>query len=207
MANTNPGQVARKANSRLFASLRMSRAPLWLIVLFAVAFHACSGPAWAQSTADEYHVKAAFIFHFAQLVEWPADASRESNTLLLCTLGDDPFGGELENTIQGKQIGSRILRIRHLGPSQDTRGCNVLFISKNEGNRISSLLGNLRSAPVLTVGDADGFLGAGGMIRLFLEGNKVRFEINRQAAEMARLRISSQLLLLARTVVGANGRK
>jgi hypothetical protein len=153
-------------------------------------------------------MKAAFLFHFAQLVEWPADSPNQGgNSLLVCTLGDNPIHGELESTVAGKQIGSRILRIRHVSPLQDTRGCNVLFISKSEGNRIPALLANLQNAPVLTVGDADGFLGDGGMIRLFLEGNKVRFEINRQAAETARLRVSSQLLLLARNVGGSNGKK
>lgn len=83
----------------------------------------------------------------------------------------------------------------------------MLFISRSEDRRLAVLLANLRNAPVLTVGEADDFLGAGGMIRFCLEGNKVRFEINREAAESARLRISSQLLLLAKKVVGGNGRK
>jgi hypothetical protein len=207
--NTDTRRVATPENSRRFAGLRIGRYPLWAIVLFALAFHATSvETAWAQSTADEYHVKAAFLFHFAQLVEWPADSPNEGgSSLYLCTLGDDPFHGELESTVAGKQIGSRILRIRHVRTLQDTRGCNVLFISKSEGNRTASLLANLRNTPVLTVGDDDGFVGAGGIIRMFLEGNKVRFEINRQAAESARLRISSQLLLLARNVGGGTGRK
>jgi hypothetical protein len=200
--------VDRNASSWLFASLQISRPTLWSVVLFAVALHACSGTALAQSTVDEYRMKAAYLFHFAQLVDWPADSPNEGGgSLLVCILGDDPFHGELESTVAGKQIGSRILRIRHMRPLQDTRGCNVLFISKREGNRIPSLLANLRGAPVLTVGDADGFLSAGGMIRLFLDGNKVRFEINRQAAESAKLKISSQLLFLARSPVGGNGGK
>jgi hypothetical protein len=208
MANTGSGQMARKANSGFFTSRRISRLPLWSVVLFAVAFHACSGTAWAQSTVDEYHVKAAYLFHFAQLVEWPADSPNQGgDSLLVCTLGDDPFNGELEGTVAGKQIGFRTVRIRHLRTLQNTSDCNVLFISKSEGNRIPSLVASLRNAPVLTVGDTDDFLGAGGMIRWFLDGKKVRFEINLQAAESARLRISSQLLLLAKNVVGGNGRK
>ena len=208
IANSEPGQVYWRAVRRLFVSLRTGRRTLYSVVLFALAFHACSGKAWAQSAVDEYHVKAAFLFHFAQLVEWPSDSPNlGGNSLLLCTLGDDPFHGELDNTVAGKQIGSRILRIRHLGNFPDTHDCNLLFISKGEGDRIPALLESLRNAPVLTVGDADGFLAAGGMIRLFLDGNKVRFEINRQAAETARLRFSSQLLLLAKNVVGGNGRK
>lgn len=207
-ANADLGQVTRTANSGCFASLRISLPAVWSVVLFAVAFYAGSGTALAQSPVDEYRVKAAFIFHFAQLVEWPADTPRVGvNSLLVCTFGEDPFHGELESTIAGKQIGSRTLRIRHVSPLQDLRGCNVLFIGKGEGKRIPPLLANLRNAPVLTVGEEDGFLRAGGMIRFCLEGNKVRFEVNREAAELARLRISSQLLLLAKNVVGGNGRK
>ena len=186
--------MIRKANFGLFAAVRAHRPGLWAVVLFAAAFHATGpGTAWAQSTVDEYRMKAAFLFHFAQLVEWPADTPVDGgNSLFLCTLGEDPFSGELENTVEGKPIGSRTLRIRHLKPPQDPRGCQMLFISRSEDKRVAVLLANLRNAPVLTVGEADDFLGAGGMIRFCLEGNKVRFEINRGAAESARLRISSQ---------------
>jgi hypothetical protein len=154
---------------------------------------------WAQSTAEEYHVKAAFIFHFAQLVEWPADAPNDGgNSLLVCTLGDDPFHGELENAIAGKAIGTRIVRIRHATSMQNAHGCNVLFFGNSESKRIRLLTASLRNAPVLTIGEADDFLVSGGMIRFCLDGNKVRFEISREAAALAKLKVSSQLLLLAR---------
>jgi hypothetical protein len=207
-AEADPAQVMRGVNSCSFATMRTCL-PAWrsAVLLAVLLTFVGSETAWAQSPADEYHVKAAFLYHFTQLVEWPADASNEGgNSLLLCTLGDDPFHGELENTVAGKQIGSRTLRIRHVKP-QYTGGCNVLFISKSESNRFASLIANLRNAPILTVGDDDGFMHAGGMIRLFLDGNKVRFEINRKTAESARLKISSQLLLLAKNVVGGDGRK
>ena len=77
----------------------------------------------------------------------------------------------------------------------------MLFISNSEEKRLPVLMANLRNAPVLTVGEADDFLLSGGIIRFCLDGKKVRFEINREAAEFARLRISSQLLLLAKNVV------
>jgi hypothetical protein len=52
------------------------------------------------------------------------------------------------------------------------------------------------------VGETPGFLDAGGMIGFLLEENKVRFEINLNAADSARLKIGSRLLILARRVVG-----
>jgi hypothetical protein len=59
--------------------------------------------------------------------------------------------------------------------------------------------------PVLTVGEHEEFLTDGGMIRLFVEDNKVRFSINQKAADAAGILISSRLLRLARAVIGTTG--
>jgi hypothetical protein len=179
-----------------------------LILLFAV----CVGiperaRAQTQAPADEYQVKAAFLFHFAQLVDWPPDALSDNNSLFLCAFGDDPFRGELESTVEGRLIGTRALRIRHLKSAQDAQSCHILFVGKGEGKDIASLLAAIQNTPVLTVGETDDFLQQGGVIRFCLQNNKVRFEINLEAAFRARLKISSRLLLLTKTVVGSRGEK
>lgn len=176
-----------------------------LLLLLLVAGAGSNGS--AQSRADEYRVKAAFLFHFAQLVEWPPRAFVDDGNLRICTFGNDPFSGELESTVAGKQIGDRGMEVRHLRQSQEIASCHVLFIGKAEVNETTALLGRLQHSPVLTVGETDGFLSAGGIIRFCLEGNKVRFEINRQAAESAGLKISSRLLLLAKNVADVQGRE
>jgi hypothetical protein len=51
---------------------------------------------------------------------------------------------------------------------------------------------------VLTVSDMNGFCGGGGIIALFMEEKQIRFEINTDAAQRNGLRLSSQLLKLAR---------
>jgi hypothetical protein len=175
---------------------------LWLLLL-----EASTGFAMAQSQQDEYQVKAAFLYHFAQLVEWPAETAGDSGSFPLCIFGDDPFHGQLEDAVSGKQIGPRTLQIRHVRQPQEARACRVLFIGKVESRRIPALLPELQHSPVLTVGETDGFLSAGGIIRFCLEGNKVRFEINRLAADSVGLKVSSRLLLLAKNVVGDHGGK
>jgi YfiR/HmsC-like len=160
----------------------------------------------AQSQAGEYHVKAAFLFHFVQLVEWPAGSlGNEMNPVTLCTMGDDPFHGDLDDTLAGKSVGTRRLRVRHLKPADDLQGCQVLFVSNTDAARFGRLLEQLKDGPILTVGESDGFVQRGGMIGFCLVDNKVRFEINLEAAERAKLKISSRLLLLAITIVGNHG--
>jgi hypothetical protein len=51
------------------------------------------------------------------------------------------------------------------------------------------------------VGDTDGFVQQGGMINFVLVNNRVQFEVNRWAIEVAGLKISSKLLSVAKLVV------
>ena len=176
-----------------------------LTVLLSILFAAGVQSTRGQSNDEEYRVKAAFLFHFAQLVDWPAESlTGTDNSLSLCTLGEDPFQGALETTVAGKAIGNRIIRVRHLWKPQDLQDCQIAFLGKAQSKRIPMLVADLHNAPVLTVGETSGFLEAGGMICFLLEENKVRFEINLNAADSARLKIGSRLLILAERVVGEN---
>jgi YfiR/HmsC-like len=149
-------------------------------------------------------VKAGFLFHFAQLVDWPAGAGTGPE-FVLCVLGDDPFRGELESTLGGKAIASRPIHILHVKQSQEARACQVLFIANSEDQRLSKILKELGNSAVMTVGEANDFIDRGGMIRFTFEQDKVRFEINLKAADAAGLKFSSRLLLLATNVVGKQG--
>jgi hypothetical protein len=191
--------------ARSAVSLSTSGARRWLALVGAL-FLLLAGAGertGAQTAPEEYRVKAAFIFHFAQLVDWPPEkAAGTDNSLVVCTLGEDPFQGLLEDTVAGKAIGNRILRVRHLGQPEDMQACQIVFLGRAQSKRIPTLVSALHQAPVLTVGETAGFLDAGGMIDFFLEDNKVRFEVNLDAAESADLKIRSRLLVLAQRVVG-----
>ncbi len=148
-------------------------------------------------------MKAAFLFHFAQFVDWPPEAFKDTaSPLTYCTVGEDPFHGELEAGLNGKTIDGRPARVLHFKQAEEVQGCQVLFIGTPEKKFISATLANLRASPVLTVGESESFVQQGGMIGFFLEDNKVRFEINLEAAERAKLKISARLLTLAKRVIG-----
>jgi hypothetical protein len=178
------------------------------LVLLLTLFAGIAVRTWGQSNDEEYRVKAAFLFHFAQLVDWPDETlSGNDNSLSLCTLGEDPFRGTLEDTVAGKAIGSRTIRVRHVAKPQDLRLCQIIFLSKAQARNTATLVADLHNAPILTVGETAGFLEEGGMISFLLEANKVRFEINLNAADSAKLKIGSRLLILAQHVVGESKEK
>jgi len=147
----------------------------------------------------EYAVKAAFIYNFAQFTQWPADAfASPDSAFVIGVIGGDPFDGALEKAVAGKTIAGHPMVVKPVDNVADVGACALVFVPASQEARVSEVLGAVGDKPILTVGETDNFPWAGGVIRFVTEDNKVRFEINSDAADKARLRISSKLMKLAR---------
>lgn len=150
---------------------------------------------------SEYQLKAAFLYNFAKFVEWPSRALPESSpSLTLCVLGEDPFGSDLDQTIEGKTINGKVLVSRRFKGIQGLEVCQILFISASERRRMGQILEALKDLSLLTISETDRFAKLGGVINFTMEQNKIRFEINVDAAERKGLKISSKLLKLAKVI-------
>jgi hypothetical protein len=159
------------------------------------------GLAAQAGRASEYEVKAVFLFNFAQFVDWPAAAFPASDTpLVICVLGNDPFGGALDQTVRDERLGGRPFQIRRYHSVDEIKTCHILFISRSEGDRPQAILAILKNRPILTVSDADGFAERGGMIRFVTDRNRIRLQLNLAATEAAHLTISSKLLRVAEII-------
>jgi hypothetical protein len=157
-------------------------------------------PGTARAQSKEYQVKAAFLLNFAEFIQWPPGAFLADDApLCIGVLGDDPFGAALEETVRDEKIQNHKLTVRHARRAQDLADCQMIFVCKSE-HHIPDILSKLDSHPVVIVGDAEGFARRGGTIGFYLDQNKVRFEINAQAARQNGLKISSQLLALGKIV-------
>lgn len=155
----------------------------------------------AADQPTEYQLKAAYLYHFAQFVEWPPSAFPQSNSpLIVGVLGENPFGPDLRRVVQGKVLGNHPIIVQEFHSLSDmTNQCQILFISTSE-KRLPDIFASLNGTSTLTVGEADRFTESGGMIRFVTEGGKIRFQINQTAAEKAGLKMSFKLLSLASKV-------
>jgi hypothetical protein len=185
-------------------------APLRLVTLvlsLGIAGLVAAGPALgAEPSAgalSDYQVKAAYLYYFTTFVDWPPESfAQTGNELIIGVLGDDPFGGILDDTLRGKSVNNRRLVVRRFASARDARDSHILFICASEQDRVPSILKALEGTAVLTVGDVDGFATRGGQIAFHTVDKKVRFDINVAAVERARIKISAQLMKLGRIVRG-----
>jgi len=185
----------------------MTRTRLWLlrlIVAVAVARGCEPGFLHAQETPlTEFQLKAVFIYNFAKFVEWPADTFPDPKSpFVIGIIGEDPFGNYLEETVKNKFMNEHPFTVRHVRLLPDVVKCHILFVADSERKRLPEILNGIRGASVLTVSDLDRFLESGGIIRFYMEGNKVRFQINNDAAKRVGLKISSKLLRLGSRTEG-----
>jgi len=149
-------------------------------------------------TSPEYKIKAAFLYNFAKLTDWPASTfPTVQSPLVIGVLGRDPFGALLDETIKDHKIDGRSLAVRRFNSLKDVKDCHILFICESEQENFTEILTTLRDKPILTVSDHGRFTGHGGMIQLLNKQEGIRFAINTTAASRARLKLSSKLLKLA----------
>jgi hypothetical protein len=169
------------------------------LVLLVMVF---SQRAWSADGPSEYQIKAAFLFSFAHFVVWPSVPPSTTNTapILIGVLGEDPFGASLDETVRNEEIQGRkinIVRSRHF---DDLSNCQILYISKSEADHLATIISDLQNKPILSISDMEGFAVNGGIIRLYVIGKKVRFEINQAAAINHQLKLDAQLLSLGKVI-------
>lgn len=179
--------------------MRDRRGSTWRLMLAAAL---CVAQARGDAKPSEYQVKAAFIYKFATYVRWPPATSAAPNTpFVIAVMGKDPFGVTLDAVVHGRSVQGRPVLIRRLGEPKEAPHCDLLFVSSAARADLQEILEALQGSPVLTVSDMDQFAELGGMINLVTnEENEIRFDINKEAIDAARLRAPSQILRLARIV-------
>jgi len=194
-------------SSRSYPRRRWSvKAPIVVATLLGVLAPTAPNTAESGSPPLEFQVKAAFLYNFAKFVEWPREAFRDADAaFVICVVDDEEFADALDRAIQGKTVDGRGFQVRRLPASDPTDFCQILYLGAAGSSRLAGLLETLRGAPVLTVGDALGFIRHGGIINFIVRDNRLRFEINPDAASRAGLRISSKLLTLASVVRDGTG--
>ena len=188
-----------------FFSDKFPKTSYFLITLL-IFIHCFGLPHSLAASLDsrEYVLKAGYIYNFTKFIKWPEEANHEieNGGLNFCLMGEDPFGKILDKIAKKLKKKNRVLVVTPQVSIKDMRQCHILFVSQSEKSNVNQILLRVREYPVLVIGDTPGFAKQGVSINFFLQKNKIRFEINQEALKRSGLVVSSELLNLAKIVVG-----
>ena len=148
--------------------------------------------------SSEHQLKAAFLVNFLKYIEFP---SSTASTATICLFGRDTLGPYLAN-FEGRSIGGKELRVKRVSGPDQLAGCQLLFIPDTEEARFAIALRWVENMPVLTVSDADVFTRQGGGIALVRADGRLQFDVNSDALSRVGLKPGSQMMRLARQVIG-----
>lgn len=151
---------------------------------------------------QEYDLKAAFLYNFALLTDWPRSAAIAPDAgFRICIIGHNPFGNSLAK-IEGKPVHGRRIALRDIASPNAARDCHVLFIAAPGSGALNAVIESLGESSVLTVAESDDDRATAAAITLLTRDQHVSFAVNLGAARRAQLHISPRLLRLAVRVVG-----
>lgn len=170
--------------------------------------HALAQSPRALTAPSDAAMQALFLYNFAKFVEWPEKVfSYPQAPITLCIYGEKPSEIRLAaSAIEGKLAQGREIKLRHTVTLAELGGCQIVFIPSAEKRWLSEALRLAHAAHALTVSDLDDFIESGGAIGLLTVGQQIRFEFNLDATQSAQLKVSAQLLKLAKTVKSQGSR-
>lgn len=177
----------------------MKRIGFILPAILALGFLSSAAPALhAQS---EEAVKSAFLYNFAKLVTWPAKSFPKPNTpITIGFLGGSSLADTFEQAVKGRNVAGRDIVVVRLTGTAGSEACQIVYVA--DASQAAGVTTALKGSPVLLVGESEGFLEAGGIIRFFKDGPKIAFEINLVAAKTSSLEFNPKLLGIAKSVKG-----
>lgn len=179
--------------------IRCAAALIMAITVFAAAGR--TAEAGGDQATRETEFKARSLALIPRFVGWPEASfpTRSSPFIIGILTTDEDFVRLVTNAAHGKFIGSHPVEVRHRPAPHELRRCHLLFVGEDAWSHKrlrGMLMRSIKDAPVLTVGEGEGFVRAGGIARFKSEDDRMSLVVNGDAAKRSRLNISSKLLRL-----------
>ena len=207
MSATNVESPAVYGDRRLCFRIRLglARWSLWLTIALCLGGLYPSATAQTPTVIDPqaaYNLKAVFLYSFGRYIEWPANSFQSpKDAFVIGVLGEDPFGGTLDQIARSKQIQGRPIVVQRFETLDNYKSCHILFMSKTTPTeQQQDTIRRLQDRAVLLVGETPGFIDWGGTVNFYLDQDTVRFELNLSATKQQGLEIDAKLLNLAKIV-------
>lgn len=175
---------------------RLSHIILFMIVLGSSSFYQAP-----KTDAEEYAIKAAFIYNFTKFIEW--DDSNEPTSFVIGVIGESPIYKPLQDVANTKQVNNKKIEIMHcVSKNAASCKCQILFVPETiKIKEFQDFLTELSiTKNTLIISESKGFLNSGAAINFLMNEDHIKFEVNMSSLNKNNLKASSQLLKLATNI-------
>jgi hypothetical protein len=163
------------------------------LLLFYLAITANS-----QTFAQAEKFKALFMYNFTKYIEWPV-SSRQGD-FVIGILGNSPITKELE-VISGKQkVGSQSIVVKTFASVDAIEVCHIIYLPPSKSGQISSVSEKMAGKNTLIIADKEGLALQGAAINFIMDGDKIKYEVNKSNINHYGLAVNSSLLALGISV-------
>jgi hypothetical protein len=156
----------------------------------------------------ERSIKAAYLYKFAGYVEWTtARFPAPDAPIEIGVAGDPTLAEELASITVGRSVEGRSITARAIAATDAVDSLEILFIAGPDSSALERLLAAASAGPqpILTVTESAAEPPKGSMINFVVDRERVRFEVDLDAAERDGVKLNSRLLAVARRVYRGRG--
>ncbi|WP_374657424.1 YfiR family protein [Inhella sp.] len=171
------------------------RLRLWRRLALWAGLMACGGAGAIQAVSEE-RLKLAYLFNFAQFIEWPAELMPPGSPLRLCLLGADPFGVEAD-ALTARRVRSHPIVVLRPTRISELQGCHLVYVSNLDAQGFSRNHEALRRTGMLVVSGDEGALRRGATIQFVVQDKRLRWHLDHEQARNLGLTVSVKLVELS----------
>ncbi len=177
------------------------------LLLCSTALPAATAAPSPSADPELYRAKAAVVLELTRFVEWPSGTFPSPGApFVIGVLGDRRFADALRREVADEKVQGRAVRTRNFRNLDEVDPCSILVVGREKARLLPVILDFLAGwSGVLTIGETADFAELGGVVRLVELPDRIGFEINRDAAVHADLRLGAQVLRLADRLLPERG--
>ncbi|MEJ2003435.1 MAG: YfiR family protein [Cyclobacteriaceae bacterium] len=144
---------------------------------------------------ERHEIHSMMIYNFLKYIQWPESVN--SGQFVIGVMGDDDVYSTLKAWYGDKERMGKTLLVKKLTSPSDARECQLVYIGSAASNSFEAVHGIVSSNPTLIITDKNGLGKRGSGINFRTVNNRLKFELNQNALETSKLKVSSQLAAMA----------
>lgn len=160
---------------------------IWVVVLLFITN-------FGFSQAEK--VKSAFIYQFTKYIEWCPDY--QTGDFVIGIMGSTKVTDELNAIAKSKKVVAQTIVVKSFNSPADITKCNILYIAEDKSGQFQAANSKVGSACTVIITEKSGMAQSGASINFIEADGKVLFEINKNAFNNRGLKLSNQLINLAK---------